>query len=124
VALKLGLIGDYDESVAAPQVSPRGVACAWDALSLGISIGWLYTASVDASRPVVLAFDRPWCVPASQYRNTSGALAAIRSAWKRGIPFLGTCTGIPYLLLECASPCSGWSHLSTRNLSPSTVALL
>jgi CTP synthase (UTP-ammonia lyase) len=41
-------------------------------------------------------------VPASPYANTDGALAAIRVARERGVPFLGTCGGFQHALLDYA----------------------
>ena len=41
-------------------------------------------------------------MPARPYANTAGAIAAIRFARERGIPFLGTCGGFQHALLEYA----------------------
>ena len=43
-----------------------------------------------------------WCVPASPYRSTEGALFAIEYARTHLVPFLGTCGGYQHALLEFA----------------------
>ena len=48
-----------------------------------------------------------WCVPASPYANTAGALAAIRHARETGRPFLGTCGGFQHALVEFARDVCG-----------------
>lgn len=48
------------------------------------------------------AFDGIWMLPGSPYRSEAGAVAAARTARERGIPFLGTCAGFQYMLLEYA----------------------
>lgn len=47
-------------------------------------------------------FSGIWCVPASPYRNTDGALWGIQFARTCGVPFLGTCGGYQHALLEYA----------------------
>src|SRR3569833_1978548 len=43
-----------------------------------------------------------WCAPGSPYASTAGAIAAVRYARTRGIPFLGTCGGFQHALMEYA----------------------
>src|SRR5262249_7006323 len=47
-------------------------------------------------------FDGIWCVPASPYANTRGALNAIRFARESGRAFLGTCGGFQHAIMEYA----------------------
>src|SRR6476469_7501531 len=48
-----------------------------------------------------------WVVPGSPYRDREGALAAVRTARERGIPFLGTCGGFQHAVLELARDVCG-----------------
>lgn len=43
-----------------------------------------------------------WCAPGSPYRSLDGALAGIRWARERGVPFLGTCAGFQHGVIEFA----------------------
>ena len=59
-----------------------------------------------------------WCVPASPYRSTAGALGAIRFARERAVPFLGTCGGFQHALLEYARNALGVAHAAHEELDP------
>src|SRR5207302_808902 len=76
------------------------------------------TATLGADVPGQLAaFDGIWCVPASPYANTAGALEAIRFARESGRPYLGTCGGFQHALLEFARNVLGLAdadHAETR----------
>ncbi|MFJ3787367.1 hypothetical protein [Kitasatospora sp. NPDC090091] len=59
--------------------------------------------SEDAAAPGALdGFDAVWLLPGGPYRSEAGALAAVRTARERGIPFLGTCAGFQHAVLEYA----------------------
>ncbi|WP_462183556.1 glutamine amidotransferase-related protein [Frankia sp. AgKG'84/4] len=70
---------DPTGEIALGQAAPGGVA----------------TAALDG-------FDGIWLVPGGPYASERGALTAIRVARERGIPFLGTCGGLQYAVLEFA----------------------
>jgi len=100
--LRLGLVGDHDPAVLAHQAIPRAVELAGLATDTTVAASWIGTETVDRSHPDLDDYDGLWCVPASPYRSAEGAIAAIRFARKRGIPFLGTCGGFQHAVLECA----------------------
>lgn len=62
---------------------------------------WVATETIETPERVA-PFDAIWCLPASPYRNTEGALRAIRFARESGRPSLGTCGGFRHALLEYA----------------------
>lgn len=98
--MKIGLIGDYDESVTAHRAIERALQ--------DVAHEWIATDSIH-SNDRVSGFDGLWCVPASPYRSQSGALTAIRFARERALPFLGTCGGFQHAILEYAQNVLGWS---------------
>jgi CTP synthase (UTP-ammonia lyase) len=61
-----------------------------------------------------------WCVPASPYRSTEGALAAIRFARETGRAFLGTCGGFQHALLEYARNELGLEEAGHPEIDPDT----
>ena len=63
-------------------------------------------------------FSALWCVPASPYANTAGAVAAIRFARETGRPFLGTCGGFQHALLDYAEAVWGLSTAAHAELDP------
>jgi CTP synthase (UTP-ammonia lyase) len=99
---RIALVGDHDPAVVAHRAIPLALALAGDAAP-PLAWEWLHTSTLAgdvASR--LVAFDGVWCVPASPYANTAGALAAIRVARRGGRPFLGTCGGFQHALLDYA----------------------
>jgi len=59
---------------------------------------WLHTN--DVTDPALTEADGVWLAPKSPYASTSGALAAIRFARERRVPFLGICGGFQHTVLE------------------------
>jgi CTP synthase (UTP-ammonia lyase) len=108
-SLRFGLIGDLRPEVTAHRAIPR-------ALQL-VSEGW----SKCQIEPTCLATDEPtrdlsaqfaslaglWGVPGRPYRNTEGALRAIRFAREQGVPFPGTFGGFRHALLADARQLRG-----------------
>ena len=99
---RIALIGDYNPSAKAHQAIPGALALATDA-AIACQWEWLHTASLTRDPAEQLAaFDGIWCVPASPYANTRGALGAIRFARESGRAFLGTCGGFQHAMMEYA----------------------
>ncbi len=68
----------------------------------GIALDAYWIATPDVAACDLGRFDAIWLVPGSPYDNADGAIAAVRTARERRIPFLGTCGGFQYALLEFA----------------------
>src|SRR5687767_1972612 len=121
-AVRIALIGDYDAAATAHRAIPRALAAAADATGCTCEWEWRHTARLtgDLARKLS-AFDGIWCVPASPYANTEGALAAIRIARESGVPFLGTCGGFQHALLEYARNVWGVAGAAHAELDPDAV---
>jgi CTP synthase (UTP-ammonia lyase) len=103
LSLRLALIGDHNPEVIAHRAIPAALRLAAAHANAPVEPAWVGTATLGDDVPAQLAsFDGIWCVPASPYANTAGALAAIRFARESGRPFLGTCGGFQHALLEFA----------------------
>lgn len=99
--VRIGLIGDYDPAVVAHRAIPEALRRAAAKGGIALEASWVGTATLGPDVPGQLArFAGLWCVPASPYASTEGALAAIRFARQSGRPFLGTCGGFQHALLE------------------------
>ncbi|MBJ2247821.1 CTP synthase C-terminal region-related (seleno)protein [Pseudomonas haemolytica] len=116
-ALHLALIGDYNPDVIAHQAIPVALQQAATALDLSVHVQWLDTDTL-TSTSALHGFDGFWCVPASPYRDTDGALRAIRFAREQGRPFLGTCGGFQHAVLEYARNVLGWADAEHGELAP------
>ncbi|MBJ2221637.1 CTP synthase C-terminal region-related (seleno)protein [Pseudomonas sp. MF7453] len=116
-ALHLALIGDYNPDVIAHQAIPVALQQAADTLGVRVHAQWLDTETL-TSTTALQGFDGFWCVPASPYRDTDGALRAIRFAREHGRPFLGTCGGFQHAVLEYARNVLGWIDAEHGELAP------
>ena len=100
--VRIALVGDYTESAVAHQAIPRALTLACGA-DIDGQWDWLHTSTLTGEPVDQLAqYDGVWCVPASPYANTRGALKAIRFARETGRAFLGTCGGFQHAIMEYA----------------------
>jgi CTP synthase (UTP-ammonia lyase) len=118
---RIGLIGDRDETVTAHRAIPRAVQLASQETGIAAGSVWIGTDTIgEATEERLATFDALWCVPGSPYRDRAGALAAIRFARERGLPFLGTCGGFQHALLEHARNVAGWDEAGNAEEDPRT----
>jgi CTP synthase (UTP-ammonia lyase) len=102
--MRIALIGDYNAAVIAHRAIPLALRMAVEQLHADVSWEWLHTRTLSGDVPALLQpYAGIWCVPASPYENTAGALAAIRFARTAPRPFLGTCGGFQHAMLEYAA---------------------
>jgi len=121
--LNIALVGDYDAAVIAHQVIPRALALAAEACGSPVQPQWLPTERIRRDAHLV-DHDAIWCVPASPYRSTDGALRAIRYARELGVPFLGTCGGFQHAVLEYARSVLGWADAEHAETAPDATRLV
>ncbi len=115
--LRIGLVGDRDDSITAHRAIPRAIELASRAHGLQSTAEWIATdAILDDSRFVAL--DAIWVVPGSPYRNMDGALRAISFARTNGLPFLGTCAGFQHAVIEHARSALRWTDADHAETSP------
>jgi CTP synthase (UTP-ammonia lyase) len=115
----IALVGDHDPEIVAHRAAPKALGLA--ALSLGRAVDavWVATEEVAADEEQALGHvDAVWCVPGSPYRSMDGALAAIRRARERGMPFLGTCGGFQHAVIEFARHVCGIAGADHAETSP------
>jgi CTP synthase (UTP-ammonia lyase) len=116
---RIALVGDHDPAVVAHQGIPLALGLAAEAAGEPVDWDWRHTSALTGDVPAQLAaFDGIWCVPGSPYANTAGALAAIRLARERGVPFLGTCGGFQHALLDYAEAVWGVPAPAHAELDP------
>lgn len=120
---RLALVGDRSPSVRAHQRIPALVDALTTVIGPAIELYWLHSSAI--SEPAdVAGFDGIWVVPGSPYRSTDGVLAAIQAARTGKIPFLGTCGGFQYLLLEFARNVCGLTAAGNREEDPNVAEAL
>ena len=116
-ALQVGLIGDRNDGVIAHRAIPLALQMAAEACGVMVEPVWLPTDTV-GDGAALAEFDGLWCVPASPYRDMDGALAAIRVARERHLPFLGTCGGFQHVAIEYARNMLGWHDAEHAETAP------
>jgi CTP synthase (UTP-ammonia lyase) len=107
--ISIALVGEHDVGIRAHRAIPLALRLAGDALSVRVDFQWLATDRI-GDGTCLDRFDGIWCVAGSPYRDTEGALTAIRYAREQGVPFLGTCGGFQHALLEYARNYLGWAE--------------
>jgi CTP synthase (UTP-ammonia lyase) len=117
---RIALVGDFSPEVVAHQAIERSFVLAIDS-GMPLEPVWLETEKIVAGDPAALhGFAGAWCVPASPYRNTAGALWAIQLAREKQAPFLGTCGGFQHALLEFARNALHLPEAGHAELDPET----
>jgi CTP synthase (UTP-ammonia lyase) len=122
-ALRIGLIGDYNPAVTAHQAIPRALDLAGADADAAVRYEWVPSEEIVAESRVS-EFDGLWCVPASPYRSTEGALRAIRFAREQLRPFLGTCGGFQHAIIEYARNVLGWADAEHAETAPDAARLV
>jgi CTP synthase (UTP-ammonia lyase) len=118
----IGLVGDYSPKVRAHRAIPRALELAARSLGQAVRVVWLDTALLADDLQILPApHDALWCVPGSPYANMQGALAAIRFARERPLPFLGTCGGFQHALIEYARNVLGWTEADHAESNPAAA---
>lgn len=113
----IGLIGDHNESVPAHRAIPIALRQAAEKTGVALEFEWVPTEQITGVNRVA-RFHGLWCVPASPYRNMTGALLAIRFAREKAVPFLGTCGGFQHVIVEYARNALGWADAEHAETSP------
>ncbi len=111
-AIRIGLIGDFQDQHKAHSAIPKLLAA-----SGGAQSAWVPTDSV-GSGDALAEYDGLWCVPGMPYRSAEGVLRAIQYARMSDKPFLGTSAGFQYTILEYARHVLGLSEADHQRTNP------
>ena len=117
---RIALIGDYSASVTAHIAIPPALELAARDLNIEAEPVWINTSKLTDKEELraLAGYQGIWCVPASPYANTEGAIAAISLARTRGIPFLGTCGGFQHAMIEYFRNAIGAADVAHAELNP------
>jgi CTP synthase (UTP-ammonia lyase) len=89
--IRIGIVGDYSPDYVSHCETGAALEDSARRLEIDLSFEWVPTEAVGAGGTEVLTrFDGLWAAPGSPYRSLEGALAGIRFARERGVPFFGT----------------------------------
>jgi CTP synthase (UTP-ammonia lyase) len=118
--IRIALIGDYSASVTAHIAIPPALDLAANALNVAVEPVWIHTSKLSREEELraLSGYHGIWCVPASPYADTEGAISAISLARIEGIPFLGTCAGFQHAMIEYFRNAMGATHAAHAELNP------
>ncbi len=111
-------LGDHNAAF----ITDRELDAAINLLPSGVKARWVGTDSPEASRAADA--DAIWVVPGSPYKDDAVVYAAIEAARTSGQPFLGTCSGFQYAVVEFAqnvAAIAGAGHAETAALGDRLV---
>jgi len=118
-AIKIGIIGDFDEKKPSHRATVEAISHCASQLSLPIETAWLSTVSLKTADTMTLCrYDAFFCAPGSPYLCYDGALSAIRFAREGHVPFLGTCGGFQHAVMEYAQNVLNLQHVYHEELAP------
>jgi CTP synthase (UTP-ammonia lyase) len=103
-AVRIGILGDFNPEFRSHHATNEALQHASATLNLPVESGWISTPSVlePNAQKMLESFDGIWAAPGSPYKSFDGMLKGIEFARRRDWPFLGTCGGFQYALIECA----------------------
>jgi len=88
---RIGIVGDFNPGYISHRETGIAVEDSGQRLGIAVDYQWVATDAVASDGTGMLtAFDGLWAAPGAPYRSLDGALAEIRFARERGVPFFGT----------------------------------
>ena len=102
-AVRIGILGDFNKEFRSHNATNDCLQHAASKLGISVHSEWIPTSSLLESQGVkaLESFDGLWASPGSPYQSMDGMLRGIQFARERDWPFLGTCGGFQYALIEC-----------------------
>jgi len=103
-SVRIGILGDFQPKAPNLPAIEKSLQHASSKLQIGVEAKWIPTPSVlePNGQKTLESFDGIWAAPGSPYKSFDGMLKGIEFARRRDWPFLGTCGGFQYALIECA----------------------
>ena len=103
-AVRIAILGEFDPKSPTLPFIDQSMQHAAHKLNIGLESQWVPTPSLLESGTLkrLESFDGIWAAPGSPYKSFDGMLKGIEFARRRDWPFLGTCGGFQYMLIECA----------------------
>ncbi len=101
--IRIGILGDFNPDFPSHHATSDSLRHSARKLDLEVESEWIPTSSVPEGGDKILeTFDALWAAPGSPYKSFEGMLRGIEFARRCDWPFLGTCGGFQYALIEFA----------------------
>ncbi len=118
--VRIGLLGEFSPTTRSLVAASEAIRHAAAALDLEAECRWLATSTLGAagSEELLASCDGLWAPAGSPCRNVAGMLSAILFARTHDWPFLGTCGGFQYAVLEYARNVMGMADAVSAEQAP------
>jgi CTP synthase (UTP-ammonia lyase) len=118
--VRIGILGDFNPELRSHHATNDALQHTARNLQLNLESTWLPTPSLlDPHAPATLdSFDGLFGSAGSPYKSFDGMLKGIEFARVHDRPFLGTCSGFQYALIECARNLVGIRDATTAEQDP------
>jgi len=119
-AVRIGILGDFNADFRSHHATNDALQHAAHKLKLKVESEWIPTPSLMEAgvEKTLESFDGLWASPGSPYKSFDGMLKGIEFARVHDRPFLGTCGGFQYALIECARNVLGIQDATTAEEDP------
>jgi len=118
--IRIGVLGDFNPEFRSHHATNDSLQHAARKLGMAVESVWLPTPSlVEPNAATNLeSFDGLWASAGSPYKSFDGMLEGIEFARIHDWPFLATCGGFQYTLIECARNVLGIQDATTAEEDP------
>jgi CTP synthase (UTP-ammonia lyase) len=120
--LNVGILGEYNPQKTSHPATLEAIGHAAGYLSVKTETTWLSTPSCLTEKGLqrLVDFDALWASSGGDYQSPPGLLKGIRRARELHKPFIGTCGGNQYTLLEYARNVAGMAQAGHQEDDPDT----
>lgn len=101
-SVRIGILGDFNSELRSHRATNDSLQHAATRLGFEVKPEWVPTPSLVKSTDSLTAFDGLFASAGSPYQSMEGMLRGIQFAREQNWPFLGTCGGFQYTLIEVA----------------------
>jgi CTP synthase (UTP-ammonia lyase) len=116
--IRIGIIGDFESERQSHKATNDALNHCADYLGINIELQWVPTESLERNVDKSISqFDGLWAAP-GVYKSMKGALNAIQFAREKNYPFIGTCGGFQYTVIEYARNQLGLNDVQHAEYNP------
>jgi CTP synthase (UTP-ammonia lyase) len=118
--VRIGILGDFNPEFRSHHATNDSLQHAAHKLDMKIESAWIPTPSLleSGANSILDSYDGLWASPGSPYKSFDGMLKGIEFARVHDRPFLATCGGFQYTLIECARNVVGIRDATTAEEDP------